>query len=61
MSDATARTVRLVKAQGIRDAAAKLLDNVYSPPSTTWEMDYNFAMRDAANFLIEAATELESK
>lgn len=59
MSDTTARTIRLVKAQGIREAAAKLHDILYPHPDSTWARNYNFAIRDAINELTELAGELE--
>jgi hypothetical protein len=59
MSDATARTVRLVKAQGIREASQKIRDNRYTPAETPWQRQYNFAMNDAADLLLEMAHEME--
>jgi hypothetical protein len=59
MSATTERAVRLVKAQGVRDAAAKILGNRYSPAETTFERSYNFAMNDAAGILVEMAEEME--
>lgn len=59
MSDATARAVRLVKAQGIREAAGMLLNHLYDSPESAFERNYNFATRDAINRLTSLATEME--
>ena len=61
MSDTTARTIRMVKAQGILEAGEKLLNHCYSPPQTEFERAYNFATRDAVSRLRDLAFELEHK
>jgi len=61
MTDARARAVRLVKAQGIREAAVDLLNHCYDGPETTFERNYNFATRDAVSRLNALANELEEK
>ena len=62
MSDSTARTVRLVKAQALRDAAATIRGNKYAELSGDgFKSNYNMAMEDAADLLLGIASELEDQ
>lgn len=61
MSESTARTLRLVKAAGMREAAEALMGDRYENPSTKFELDHNNGMESAASLVIDLALELENQ
>jgi hypothetical protein len=62
MSNSTARTIRLIKAQAVRDAAAIVRGNKYAELSGDgFKSNYNMAMEDAADLLLGIANDLENQ
>lgn len=62
MSESTARTVRLIKADALRQAAVTVRLNKYGDLSGDgFKSNYNMAMEDAADILLNLANDLENE